>query len=196
MPDLEPREPNVLVVDDESSIREACTRVLLAEGYQVQVAPDGEAALELVQQNRPDLVLLDLKMPGLGGMAVLDDLNRLAPLAVKVVITAYATVSVAMEAMRHGAWDFLPKPFTPEELRLTARRALERQRLLLKQGQTPRGIVELVDSELLGPLNEARQDLRRLVQGLEQHPPEQELARKALARLEELWALAQEWERP
>jgi DNA-binding NtrC family response regulator len=134
MADMEPREPSVLVVDDESSIREACNRVLLAEGYQVRVASSGETALELAHRERPDLVLLDLKMPGLGGMAVLDELNRLAPTSVKVVISAYATVSMALEAMRHGAWDFLAKPFTPDELRLTARRALERPRRLPKQG--------------------------------------------------------------
>lgn len=194
MADLEPREPNVLVVDDESSIREACTRVLLAEGYEVRVASSGEVALDLAQSQQPDLVLLDLKMPGLGGMAVLDELNLLAPEAVKVVVSAYATVSTALEAMRHGAWDFLAKPFTPDELRLTARRALERQRWLLKQGQAQQRFLETVSGKLHEPLQQARQDLESLVQGLAQHPAEQELAKRALARLQLVEALADKWD--
>ncbi|RJX33414.1 MAG: response regulator [Desulfarculus sp.] len=194
MEELEPKEPIVLVVDDESSIREGCLRVLSAEGYLVRVASSGETALELAGGERPDLVLLDLKMPGLGGMAILDELNHLAPEAVKVVISAYATVSTALESMRHGAWDFLAKPFTPDELRLTARRALERQRWLLKQGQAQQRFLEMVSGKLHAPLQQARQDLESLVQRLAQHPSEQELAKRALARLEVVLALAEKWE--
>ena len=192
----EREEPKVLVVDDEQSIRDASTRILLAEGYQVRTAPDGEAALEVAAGFRPDLVLLDLKMPGPGGMAVLDDLNHLVPEAVKVIVTAYATVSTAMEAMRHGASDFLPKPFTPDEMRATTQRALERQRLLAEQSQAQQRFLELVGGKLQRPLAEAQADLSRLVADLDEHPPQRKLASKALARLEVLLSLAEKWETP
>ena len=196
MAGMEREEPRVLLVDDEQSIRDASTRILLAEGYQVRSAADGEAALEVAGEMRPDLVLLDLKMPGLGGLAVLDDLNQLVPEAVKVIVTAYATVSTVMEAMRHGASDFLPKPFTPDEMRATAKRALKRQRMLRERGQSQQRFLELVGGKLQQPLAEAHADLTRLVAELEPHPQEQELANKALARLEVLLSLAEKWETP
>jgi DNA-binding NtrC family response regulator len=196
MIDMEREEPRVLVVDDEQSIRDASTRILLDEGYQVDSAPDGEAALEMAARMRPDLVLLDLKMPGLGGLAVLDDLNQLVPGAVKVIVTAYATVSTAVEAMRHGASDFLPKPFTPDEMRATAKRGLKRQRMLRERGQAQQRFLELVGGKLQQPLADAHTDLGRLAAQLEAHSPEQELAKKALARLEVLLSLAEKWETP
>ncbi|MCB2185853.1 MAG: response regulator [Deltaproteobacteria bacterium] len=149
MPDSVPpadlhEEGVALIVDDEESIRDACQLILHREGYRVVTAPDGEAGLEAARRENPDLVFLDLKMPKLAGMAVLDELQAVAPDAVKVVVTAYATVTSALEAMRHGAFDFLAKPFTPDELRLVTRRAADRRLLTL---QNRRLAQEMAESE-------------------------------------------------
>ncbi len=122
---------HVLVIDDEESLRDACAQVLTREGYAVVAAADGQQGLEMACAGRPDLILLDLKMPKMAGMVLMDELNQCCPDSVKVVVTAYATVATALEAIRHGAYDFLPKPFTPDELRVMVARCLERRQLVL-----------------------------------------------------------------
>jgi DNA-binding NtrC family response regulator len=199
-PDSGP-EPYVLIIDDEESMRDACAQVLAREGFVVRTAPDGEAGLELVRQRAPDVVFLDLAMPKLAGMAVLDELAELAPDTVKVVITAYATVSSALEAVRHGAYDFLPKPFTPEELRVIAGRALERRSLLVKNQQLARErdqakhrFLQLVTSEVRGPVAAALARLHQLDQELRDQPRARELAQEAADRLDRLVSLVDRWQ--
>jgi len=119
----------ILVVDDEEIVLDSCTEILRGEGYQLATAADGERGLALVKEFRPDIVVVDLKMPGLSGFDVLARLKESDPTIVTIVITGYATVSSAVEAMKHGAYDFLPKPFTPEEFRLIIRRAVEKRSL-------------------------------------------------------------------
>jgi PAS domain S-box-containing protein len=128
-------EPNnsqpvpVLVIDDERDIRDACERLLSRMGCKVSKAGDGQTGLELLAAESPWVVLLDLKMPGIGGMAVLPEIRRRCPEALVIIITGYATVETAIEAMKKGAYDFIPKPFKPDELRITVGRAIERIRL-------------------------------------------------------------------
>lgn len=191
---------NVLVIDDEESMREACARVLIREGYQVRTAANGEEGLELVKEATPDIVFVDLAMPKLAGLAVLDELATLAPESIKVVITAYATVSAALEAVRHGAYDFLPKPFTPGELRVIAARALERRSLVLKNQQLAKErdqaklrFMHFVTSEVSGPVNSALASLHQLDQMLSDNTQAQELAQEAADRLERLLSLLDRW---
>ena len=88
--------------------------------------------LDLIQEFHPDLVFVDLKMPGLSGLEVIEKIHEYDPTIVTIVITGYATVSSAVEAMKQGAYDFLPKPFTPDELRLIAQRGVEKRKLVLE----------------------------------------------------------------
>lgn len=191
---------SVLVIDDEESMREACARVLIREGYQVRTASNGEEGLELVKEATPDIVFVDLAMPKLAGLEVLDELSTLAPESIKVVITAYATVSAALEAVRHGAYDFLPKPFTPGELRVIAARALERRSLVMKNKQLAKErdqaklrFMQFVTSEVSGPVTSALASLHQLDQMLAENTEAQELAQEAADRLERLLSLLERW---
>ena len=122
----------ILLIDDEEIVRDSCTEILRDEPYEVATAADGAAGLERMRDFRPDLVVVDLKMPGLSGLEVLERIREADPTLVPIVITGYATVSSAVDAMKRGAYDFLPKPFTPEEFRLIVRRGAEKRALVLE----------------------------------------------------------------
>ncbi|UCC21948.1 MAG: sigma-54-dependent Fis family transcriptional regulator [Planctomycetota bacterium] len=123
---------NILVIDDEESMRDSCRQALSKGGNKVEVAEDGSKGLSIFEKESFDLVILDLKMPGLSGMEVLQKMKERDPEIVVIVITGYATVESAVEAMKLGAYDFIPKPFTPESLRLIVNRALQKRRLSLE----------------------------------------------------------------
>ncbi|MDD9305096.1 MAG: response regulator [Desulfobacter sp.] len=118
-------KPRVLVVDDEKRVREACNRMLTEEGCKVETADNGTTGLEMIQQSHFDIVLLDLMMPGLSGIDVLSGIKSRHPDTVVIVITGYATLEHSIETMKRGAFDFLPKPFSPSELRLIITKAIE-----------------------------------------------------------------------
>ena len=122
----------ILVVDDEEVMRDSCKQILSRQGHHVELAEDGYQGLRLMEEESFDLVILDLKMPGIDGIEVLGKIKESGPETVVVVITGYATVESAVEAMKRGAYDFLPKPFTPEEFRLIVERALEKKRLIME----------------------------------------------------------------
>src|SRR5688572_17495510 len=119
----------ILVADDDPDIRDVLCDRLLAEGYAVQTAADGAEALGIVRADPPDLLLLDLMMPRVGGLELLDTLRAEGLDVTAVIITAAGTVPRAVEAMRKGAYDFLAKPFDPQQVLLTVRKALEREGL-------------------------------------------------------------------
>jgi len=120
---------HVLVVDDEQDIREGSQRILTRMGFQVSLASRGDEALEKLNQVPAAIMLLDLKMPGLDGMEVLAKTREVHPDILVIVITGYATVETAIEAMKQGAYDFIPKPFEPDQLRIIVNRASEKVRL-------------------------------------------------------------------
>jgi two-component system, NtrC family, response regulator AtoC len=128
----------ILVVDDEEIVRESLAGWLEKDGYLVATAPDGAAALERVRAEPWSIAIVDLKMPGVDGMQVLEQAKRAqADLAV-VIMTAYATVDTAVTAMKLGAYDYLVKPFDPEELslmmqKIVSQRALVRENAVLRQ---------------------------------------------------------------
>jgi len=115
----------ILVIDDEETIRDSCRQVLERQGLGIETAVDGKTGLEVLDSFKPDLVILDLKMPGVQGIDVLREMQKISPATVIIVITGYPTLESAIEAMKCGAYDFLPKPFTPHELRVVVKRALE-----------------------------------------------------------------------
>jgi len=122
----------ILVVDDDETMRDSCSQILSKTQCHVKVAETGNKALEFMKKEYFDIVLLDLKMPGLSGMEVLKSIKQDNPETIVIVITGYATVDSAVEAMKSGAYDFLPKPFAPEELRVIVRRAIEKRKLTLE----------------------------------------------------------------
>jgi len=136
------RFSKVLVVDDEEWMRDACVEILQPEGFEVMTAADASTGIELVKRFAPDLILVDLKMPGMDGIAYLEVVKAFDPDLVAIMITGYATLEVAVKAMKTGAYDFLPKPFKPAELRGVARRGIEQRSAALRfsallQGDPP-----------------------------------------------------------
>jgi two-component system, NtrC family, response regulator HydG len=121
----------ILVIDDDATICEAVAEVITAEGYAVQTAPDGAAGLALIKEHGFDLIIVDLVMRGMDGMTVLRSVKADDPDAVVIVITAHGTVEAAVQAMKLGAFDFLSKPFTPDELRMAVKRGVSVRRLTL-----------------------------------------------------------------
>ncbi len=122
--------PRILVVDDEARIREACKQVLEGCGYEVSLASGGLQALGRIPAEHFDIILLDLMMPEISGFEVLAKVKTLDPDTVVIVITGYATLEHSVDAMKKGAFDFIPKPFTPDHLRVTVAKAIEYTRAL------------------------------------------------------------------
>jgi two-component system phosphate regulon sensor histidine kinase PhoR len=116
----------VLIVDDEQDVRDGSERILTRIGFEVLKASRGDKALEMFAGAEVSIVLLDLKMPGMDGIEVLKRIKSLDESILVIVITGYATVETAIEAMKQGAYDFIPKPFDPDQLRIVVNRAAER----------------------------------------------------------------------
>jgi NtrC-family two-component system response regulator AlgB len=114
---------NILIVDDETTLRRTLRTALETMGHQATEARDGAEALQLLGQRLFDLAFLDLRLGREQGLDLLPEFLRLAPGLDVIVMTAYATIETAVEAMRRGAFDYLPKPFTPDQIRLTLERA-------------------------------------------------------------------------
>ena len=121
-------DSSILVVDDEKNIRLTLRESLKTFNARVETAVNGEEALDMAAKRRYDLVLLDLKMPGMNGMEVLRRLHEMSPGTAVVLLTAHGTVETAVEAMKLGAVDFLQKPFAPKEIRELVARVLGRQK--------------------------------------------------------------------
>ncbi|MCZ6464075.1 MAG: sigma-54 dependent transcriptional regulator [Proteobacteria bacterium] len=119
----------VLVIDDDPGIRELLEAQVSRLGYRVLSAPDGEAALEMLEESRPDLVTLDVILPGMGGLDTLRQLKQRLPEVPVVMLSGHGQAPVIVEAMRLGASDFLRKPFEAEELELAFQKALENRAL-------------------------------------------------------------------
>jgi two-component system response regulator AtoC len=119
----------ILVIDDDDGLRESLELVLVSEGFEVAAARNAEAALEQAERLPFDVVLCDLRMPGMDGMELLPHLVRRLPSSTVIMMSAYGTDELALEAMNRGAYDYLAKPFQPSELLFTMRKARERERL-------------------------------------------------------------------
>jgi two-component system response regulator AtoC len=122
-------QPRVLVIDDEAGLRHTLLLILRDEGYQVQVADDGETGLRMALADGPDLVLCDVRMPRMGGLEFLDRYLEGGGTGLVIMMSAYGTLDTAVEAMRRGAYDYISKPFNADEVLLTLRKAEEREQL-------------------------------------------------------------------
>ncbi len=120
---MEPR--SVLVIDDEQIVLDSIGKILREEGYRVETCLSGKRGIELAIRNEYDIVLTDIRMPDVGGMRVLRDVKRAKPVQAVVMITAFATVKSAVQAIQLGADDYLEKPFTPDDLLRSIDKAIE-----------------------------------------------------------------------
>src|SRR6266699_3410062 len=126
---LQEESPRVLVVDDEKVIREILSDFLTMEGYVVRTVEDGDAALRELERRNYNLVISDLKMPGMGGLELREKIKELKANVLTVIMTGFGTVETAIEAMKKGAYDYILKPFKIEEVVHVVERGLDRQRL-------------------------------------------------------------------
>jgi DNA-binding NtrC family response regulator len=141
----------ILIIDDEANIRQMSRLALEAAGYEVGEAADGQKALTLLSSDGAwDVVLLDQKMPGLNGTEVLQRIKELAPSASLIMVTAFSTVELAVEAMKLGAIDFVRKPMTPEILRNAVAAAIINAAAISKQsGGRISHVSGIIGAELL-----------------------------------------------
>ncbi|UCH93216.1 MAG: response regulator [Candidatus Aminicenantes bacterium] len=197
------KEPSsILVIDDEESMRDSCSQVLTKEGHRVEAAENGMIGLEKIKTLKPDLVLVDLKMPGISGMEVLEKINQIDPTIVAIVITGYANLESASNAFKRGAYDFLPKPFTPDELCIIIKRGLERRRLILKsmaleqeKESMRKFFITMVSHQLRSPLATVQQNLEVILGGIVGEVPEKQekLLKRARELISSLLTLIKDW---
>ncbi len=201
--------PRILVIDDEEGIRAGCRRALEPEGYVVETAATGEEGLRRFREGNFDLVLIDVILPDMRGVDLLKPILEQDPDVVCVVVTGYATVELAVQAIRSGAYDFLSKPFTADALRMRVAQGLERRRLTLEAKrlqkieeearELARAKEELerldrfkttfmwtVAHELRAPLNALQSFLLAILQGYIPPEEQQEVLERAVQRVQEL----------
>ncbi len=192
----------ILLIDDEEVVLDSCTDILAGSNHIIATATDGILGMTLVKEFQPDMVFVDLKMPGISGLEVIEKIRAFDPTIVTVVITGYATVSSAVEAMKQGAYDFLPKPFTPDEFRLITRRGLEKRKLVLETLALRRekemlreNFAAIVSHELKSPLSAVQQNLFTLIAELsgQLSDDQQRRLERMKSRLAELLELINTW---
>ncbi|MCU0256178.1 MAG: HAMP domain-containing histidine kinase [Vicinamibacterales bacterium] len=192
----------VVVIDDDEVMLLSCRRILQKDGYGVETFDNGRDGIARVQQWQPQLLLVDLKMPGMDGLQVIARVREVAPEVVIAVITGFATISTAVDAMKAGAYDFLPKPFTPDELRLIVNRGHERWRLAMEsarlrreKAEAERRFITFVSHQLKSPGVAAKQylDVLLFASTEEIGPKTREWLTRAQARLDEMITLIHDW---
>ncbi|MBM3708440.1 MAG: response regulator [Actinobacteria bacterium] len=193
---------NILIIDDEESVRDSCSYVLIKEKYNVETAGDGETGLNKLREIKADLALVDLKMPGLGGIEVLKKIRDIDPDIITIVITGFATIDSAVDSMKEGAYDFLPKPFTPDELRFIVRRGLEKRKLALEAAalreekkRIEENFITLVTHELRTPLADIQQYFEVILGGItgEVEVRQRKILEKVRERIDTLLKLINDW---
>ena len=192
----------ILVIDDEEIVLDSCELILAKGDFEIQTAENGTLGLSLIEEYQPDLVFVDLKMPGISGFEVLERSQQIDPTIVMIVITGFATIGSAVEAMQRGAFDFLPKPFTPDELRLITRRGLEKRKLVLETLALRREkemlrehFAAIVSHELKSPLAAVQQYLIALSSELSGQLTEDQNRRfeRMQTRIDDLMKLIHTW---
>ena len=156
------KQTKILIIDDEDIVLKSCLRILRSEDYLVETAYSGEAGLEKIENEKYDLIITDLMMPGMSGMDVLRTVQS-KKLDVKVVIfTGYATAETAREALKMGAFDYIPKPFTPDEFRDVIHNAIKSR----ENSETSMlDLMAIVSHELKSPVSVVHTTAQTLAKG-------------------------------
>jgi signal transduction histidine kinase len=199
---MEIKQPRILVIDDEHAVCNSCSEVFKRDRYMVETAFEGVSGLKKFEEFKPDVVFLDLKMPGMNGLEVLEKIVEKDKNAVAIVITGYATIESAVESIKKGAFDFLPKPFTPAELRIITKRGLEKKRLIREAEALRRDkesmrekFIAMVSHQLKTPLVAVQEYFEVMLSGIV--GPVTEEQRKMIERVQsrtgDLLKLIDEW---
>jgi signal transduction histidine kinase len=193
---------HVFVIDDDDVMLLSCRRVLEHDGYEVETFDNGQEGIARLQEARPQLLLVDLKMPEFDGLQVIARVRAIDPELVIAVITGYATIATAVDAMKAGAYDFLPKPFTPDELRLVVTRGCERwrlaqesRRLRQEKDAAERRVFTFLSHQLKSPLAAAKQclDVLTFTSGPALAPDVAGWVERARARLDQMVSMIDDW---
>ena len=194
--------PLVLIIDDEAAIRDGCRQALEKSGYAVLDAGKGDEGIRIARDAKPDIALIDLKMPGISGMEIIEILSRDVPETVLVMITGYATILSAVEAIQKGTYDYLPKPFSPDQLRSVVRRAIEHRNLKIEtrrlreeKERMEKSFITFVSHEMRSPLVVIRQYIEALkaVAGDRLDRDMSEIIERCDARIQDLETLIEHW---
>lgn len=195
-------QSKVLVIDDEEIVLDSCLQILASANYEIRTAENGLLGIQMVEEFQPDVIFVDLKMPGISGFQVIEKIQEIDPSVVTIVITGFATINSAVEAMQKGAFDFLPKPFTPDELRVITRRGIEKRQLVLETLALRREkellrehFAAIVSHELKSPLATTQQHLYALSSELAGQLTEDQQRRfqRIQTRIDDLMKLIHTW---
>jgi len=154
----------ILVVDDSEGTRSLCSKILEKEGYVTDTAADGAEALEKIKSEPYDLILTDLMMPHMDGLELLEHAQKEHPGVPVIIITAYASVATAVEAMKKGAYDYVPKPFNPGELQITVHKALDEKNLRRENIELKKELKDKYHYENIVGTGGAMQKIYRLIE--------------------------------
>jgi signal transduction histidine kinase len=191
----------ILIIDDEEAMCDLCHDVLLKQGYNIGTAGDGDVGLQRVREMKPDLVLVDLKLPGKGGMEVLEEIKDFDPNTICIVITGYASIESAVQAVKSGAYDYLPKPFSLDQLVGVAKRGLEKRQLVLESAALRKEkermkelFISMVTHQLRSPLT-AVQGYFDLILGdiITDTTEQKKMLERAHERIKGLLTLTNDW---
>lgn len=195
-------KPLILIIDDEEALRDGCSQVLEKSGYAVLTAEQGIDGIKLARENLPDMAFIDLKMPNLSGMEIIEILSRDIPDIVLVMITGFATIVSAVEAMQKGAYDYLPKPFNPDQLRALTKRGLEHRNLKIETKRLreekdlmERNFITFVSHEMRSPLVVIRQYIEALneIAGDRFDKDVKEIIERCRKRIQNLEEMVEHW---
>jgi signal transduction histidine kinase len=202
MEDMGSSSARILIIDDEESILDGCRQALEKSGYTVTTTSDGPEGIRLARERRPELAFVDLKMPSCSGMDIIEILSKDLPDIVLIVITGYASIVSAVEAMKKGAYDYLPKPFTPDQIRAVTKRGIEHRslkietdRLREEKERMEKNFITFVSHEMRSPLVTIQQyieSLKAIASG-SFTKESQEIIERCEKRLQNLHELVEHW---
>lgn len=157
-------DEKIIIIDDEADVLDLCERILTLQGYQVKTARNGPDAMQLAEKEQFNLLLTDIKMPGMNGLEIVQALKEADPGLICVLMTGYSTIDRVIEALKLGVDEFIMKPFTPEELTLVINKALEKQQLRTENFRL-RSLIPLfeLNKTLMGTV-EVKEVLQRLLE--------------------------------
>ena len=157
------KKPRILVVDDEVAMRESLNDWLLEDGYEVGLAAGGEEAIIMAGEKSWEVILLDLKMPGMDGIETLKRIKEISPEVEILMMTAYATVDTAVQAMKEGAYDYLVKPFDPDEIEIQIKKIVAHRELVLENILLRKKLEEKYDYDEIIGKSTAMQEIFELI---------------------------------